>query len=195
MSVFQLALTFFIVSNPIGNTPAILALLKNYHFADQRRILFREGLFSFAIAIFFQYFGELLLSLLRIQDYAMSLCGGILLLILALEMIFPKKVSNDNAEIRQEPFIVPIATPLISGAGVLSLIMLFSKQEANNIKMSLAIVIAWAGVIAVLAFAPYLQRFIGRRGLLALEQLMGMLLVIMAAGILVKGIQLFMETL
>lgn len=195
MSVFQLALTFFIVSNPIGNTPAILALLKNYNFKDQRRILIREGIFSFLIAIFFQYFGEMFLGLLRIQDYSMSLCGGTLLFILALEMIFPKSNQGTEATLKQEPFIVPIATPLISGAGVLSMIMLFAKQEGDNFKMSLAIVIAWAGVVGVLGLAPYLQKMIGKRGLLALEQLMGMLLAIMAAGILVKGVQLFIEAL
>lgn len=195
MSVFQLALTFFIVSNPIGNTPAILALLKDYDFRNQQRILIREGIFSFFIAIFFQYFGEFFLGLLHIQDYTMSLCGGILLFILAFQMIFPNRDENETGSLKKEPFIVPIATPLISGAGVLSLIMLFAKQEANNFKMSLAITIAWAGVIAVFAVAPYLQKLLGKRGLLALEQLMGMLLAIMAAGILVKGTQLFIEAI
>lgn len=195
MSVFQLALTFFIVTNPIGNTPTILALLKDYNFKDQQRILIREGFLSFVIALFFQYFGEIFLGLLRVQDYSMSLCGGVLLFILALEMIFPKSSQATEATLKQEPFIVPIATPLLSGAGVLSMIMLFTKQEGDNFKMSLAIIIAWTGVVGVLALAPYLQKMIGRRGLLALEQLMGMLLAIIAAGILVKGVQLFIEAL
>lgn len=195
MSVFQLALTFFIVTNPIGNVPALLALLKNYDFANQRRILIREGIFSFIIAIFFQYFGEMFLGLLRIQDYSMSLCGGILLMILALGMIFPKNSSDTESATKKEPFIVPIATPFLSGAGVLSMIMLFSKQEADNLKMSLAITIAWIGVIGVLALAPYLQKLLGKNGLLALEQLMGMILAVIAAGILVLGIQLFIEAI
>lgn len=195
MSVFQLALTFFIVSNPIGNTPALLALLKDYDFRNQQRILIREGIFSFFIAIFFQYFGEFFLGLLHIQDYTMSLCGGILLFILAFQMIFPNRNENESGSLKKEPFIVPIATPLISGAGVLSLIMLFAKQEANNFKMSLAITIAWSGVLIVFALAPYLQKLLGKRGLLALEQLMGMILAIMAAGILVKGTQLFIEAI
>jgi len=195
MSVFQLALTFFIVTNPIGNLPTILALLKNYSFSEQRKIMIREGFFSFLIAIFFQYFGEMFLGLLHIQDYAMSLCGGILLFILAIEMIFPKHNTASEGAIQQEPFIVPIATPLLSGAGVLSLIMLFSKQEANDIKISTAIVLAWIGVIVVMALAPYLQKLLGKKGLLALEQLMGMLLAIIASGVLVKGVQLFIEAL
>lgn len=195
MSVLQLALTFFIVTNPIGNTPTLLALLKDYDFKNQRRILVREGFISFIIALFFQYLGDFFLSMLNVYDYAMTMCGGIILFILALEMIFPKLSHSADPSAKQEPFIVPIATPLLSGAGVLSLIMLFAKQEANHLKISLAIFIAWAGVIAVMAFAPYLQKLLGRKGLLALEQLMGMLLAVIASTVLVKGVQLFMEAM
>lgn len=191
MSVFQLALTFFILTNPIGNSPAILALIQDYSFADQQRILIREGIFSFIIAIVFQYLGALFLGMLHIQDYALTLCGGILLLIIAIEMIFPKRGEKAQNTPRQEPFIVPIATPLLAGAGVLSMIMIFAKDEAP-LKVSLAIVIAWVGVILVLASAPYMQKVLGKRGLLALEQLMGMLLAIIATDVLVKGIQMYL---
>lgn len=195
MSIFQLALTFFIVTNPVGNTPTLLALLKDYDFRSQQRILVREGVISFLIALFFQYFGDFFLSMLNVRDYAMTICGGIILFILAIEMIFPKKSDPTHSPAKQEPFIVPIATPLLSGAGVLSLIMLFAKQEANNLKISLAIVIAWAGVVAVMALAPYLQKLLGKRGLLALEQLMGMLLAVIACSVLVKGVQLFIDVM
>lgn len=190
MSVFQLALTFFILTNPIGNSPAILALLQDYSFADQKRILIREGIISFIIAILFQYLGALFLGMLRIQDYALTLCGGILLLIIAIEMIFPERGEKTQDTKKQEPFIVPIATPLLAGAGVLSMIMIFAKDEPP-LKMSLAIVIAWVGVVLVMAAAPYMQKVLGKRGLLALEQLMGMLLAIIATDVLVKGIQMY----
>ena len=71
--------------------------------------------------------------------------------------------------------------------------MLFSKQEANNLKITVAILIAWAGVVAVMACAPYLQKLLGRRGLLALEQLFGMLLAVIACSVLVRGIQLYID--
>lgn len=191
MTVYQLALTFFIITNPIGNSPAILALLQDYSFSDQRRILIREGLISFIIVIVFQYLGEIFLKMLRIQDYALSLCGGVLLLIIALEMIFPRRSQKSQNSPKLEPFIVPIATPLLAGAGVLSMVMLLGKQEANPLKVSLAIIIAWIGVMVVLACAPYMQKLLGKRGLLALEQLMGMLLAIIATDVLVKGIEMF----
>lgn len=195
MSFFQLALTFFIVTNPIGNIPPILTLLKDFDLKRQQHILIREGIISFLIALFFQYFGELFLSVLDVKDYSLTLCGGMILLIISIEMIFPKANTGTTTKLTQEPFIVPIATPLLSGAGVLSLIMLFAKEEQNPLKVSSAIVLAWIGVVGVLALAPFLQKLLGKRGMLALEQLMGMMLAIIACGILIKGFYLFTNTL
>lgn len=195
MSLFQIALTFFLVTNPIGNSPTILALVKNYDFAQQKRILLREGIISFFIAIFFQYLGERFLGLLQVTDYAMTLCGGILLLIISLVMIFPKSEASRQQVQEQEPFIVPIATPLLSGPGVLTMIMLFARKEANDWKITAAIFIAWAGVVAVMIAAPYMQRILGKRGLTALEQLMGMILSLISMSMIVSGLKLFMNTL
>ncbi len=195
MPLFQLALTFFLVTNPIGNSPAVLALVKNYDFAKQRWILFREGFFSFLIAIFFQYMGERFLSLLHVHDYSMTLCGGTLLLLISIQMIFPKHEDPAQQTLTREPFIVPIATPLLSGPGVLTLIMLYSRQEANDLKITGAILLAWTGVVGVMVAAPYLQKLLGKRGLIALEQFMGMLLAVIASGMLAKGVQMFIDTM
>lgn len=193
-SFYQLALTFFLVTNPIGNSPTILALVKNYDFERQKKILVREALIALIIALFFQYFGEVFLGLLQVTDYTMTLCGGIVLLLISLMMIFPKNEKH-HSELKQEPFIVPIAIPLLSGPGILTLIMLFAKQENNNLKVSGAILAAWIGVIAVMIAAPYMQKILGKRGLTALEQLMGMVLSMVAISMLVSGVRLFLNTL
>lgn len=195
VSLFQIALTFFLVTNPIGNSPTVLALVKNYDFEKQKWILVREGIISFLIAIFFQYLGERFLGLLQVTDYAMTLCGGILLVLISLMMIFPKSETTKKLTQEQEPFIVPIAIPLLSGPGVLTMIMLFSRQESNDLKISGAIFLAWAGVVAVMLAAPYMQKVLGKRGLIALEQLMGMLLSMIALSMIVNGLKLFIATL
>ena len=196
MSIFTIALTFFLVTNPIGNTPAIVALVKDFDFDRQKKILLREAIFSLLIAIFFQFFGEMFLTRLKIMDFAVTLCGGTLLFLTALNMIFPQDTStNSGSTLKQDPFIVPIATPLLSGPGLLTIIMLYSKQEANDIKILSAILIAWVGVIAVMAGAPYLQRLIGRKGLIALEQVMGMILAMISMEMIVNGMKIFIHTL
>lgn len=193
MSLFQIALTFFLVANPIGNSPAIIALVKDFDFDHQKRILIREGLIALFIALFFQYFGELFLGVLHVQDFAVAITGGTLLFIVALGMIFSSGPPDTTKQKKQEPFIVPIATPILSGPGLMAIIMLYSRQEANNVKITLAILLAFAFVLAVVVSAPYLQKVLGKRGLLALEQLMGMLLAMMSAGMVLNGIRLFVE--
>lgn len=193
MSLFQIALTFFLVTNPIGNSPAIVALVKDFEFDRQKKILIREGLIALIIALFFQYFGEVFLGVLKVQDFAVSITGGILLFLVALEMIFSSGSSSSSKQPKQEPFIVPIATPILSGPGLMAIIMLYSRQESNNIKITLAILLAWVFVLAVVAAAPYLQRFLGKRGLIALEELMGMILAMMSSGMILNGIKLFVE--
>jgi len=194
VSLFQIALTFFLVTNPIGNSPTILALVKDFEFERQKKILIREGLIALLIALFFQYFGEVFLGVLHVKNFAVSITGGVLLFLVALSMIFSTEPSSSSSsEQKQEPFIVPIATPILSGPGLMAIIMLFSRQESNNLKITLAILLAWVFVLAVVAAAPYLQKLLGKRGLVALEQLMGMLLAMMSAGMILNGIKLFVE--
>lgn len=195
MSIIQLAMIFFIVTNPIGNSPTIIALIKDHTVRDQQKILFREAIFSMLLAIFFLFLGEIFLKCLKIQNFALTTSGGILLFVVALKMIFSSREDSKIERPKQDPFIVPIATPLLSGAGLLTMIMLYSKQEANDMKILFAILLAWIGVTTVLVTAPYLQIFLGKRGLAALEQLMGMLLVMIAMDMIVQGSSLLISAL
>lgn len=195
MSIFKLALTYFLITNPIGNAPAILSLVKDFDFYKQKRIIMREGIIALFLALFFQFFGDLFLGSLQIQDYALTISGGIILLITSLGMIFSKPASEEQGQEKQEPFIVPIATPLLSGSGLFSYIMVTSRLEENNLKISGAILIAWVGVLAVLYICPYLMRRLGKSGLAALEQIMGLLIALMATELLLKGSAKFIKTL
>jgi multiple antibiotic resistance protein len=194
VSLWQIALTIFLVANPIGNTPAFVALVKNFPFERQKKILFRESLFSFFIALFFLFIGEQFLKVIQVKQYAVSVSGGTLLFLVALNMIFPPKDHAGEEKKPQEPFIVPIATPLISGGGVLSTIMIFSAKEPNTLLLTLAVTIAYVAVVGVVVSAAYLNRLLGEHGLLALEQLMGMILAMISTEIIVKGVLLFAQT-
>lgn len=187
----QIILTLFLVANPIGNIPALVALVKDFDFEKQRKILFREGIFSLLIALFFLYLGEQFLQVIQIQRYAISMSGGILLFLVSLDMIFPPKPVNGVERKLHEPFIVPIATPLIVGGGVLSTIMILSGKVEDQLKLTLGLVIAWVFVIAIMVSSAYLNKILGKRGLLALEQLMGMLLCMLSIEIFMRGFTVF----
>ncbi len=189
MSLLSVVLTLFIITNPIGNSPAILALVKDYDFRRQRFILLRETLIALLLALFFQFCGEAFLTLLGLKNYMVSFCGGLLQAIVGISMIFPKHQESSQS-IRQEPFIVPIATPLLAGPGLMAMIMLYT-QELSVLALTSSILLAWIPITLVMGIAPYLNRLLGKRGLIVLEQIMGMLLLMIGVGMMVKGASLF----
>lgn len=178
---------FFIVINPIGNSPLILAMLKDFSFLRQKQIMLREGIIALVIALFFQFFGEYFLNFLGIKIYALSLCGGVILFLTSLKMIFASKEESTSTQAAKEPMIVPIATPILTGPGLMTIIMIYATKEANNLKITSALLLAWAGVLAVLFGAPYLQKIFGKRGMIALEQVMGMILALIAIEMFLGG--------
>jgi len=195
VTLYLIALKLFLVTNPIGNAPTILALVKDFPPERQQKILLREAFFAFLLAVFFQFVGRAFLSVLGVEDYALRLCGGVLLFLVGLGMVFPVHEKMQAGVLKQEPFIVPIATPLLSGAGLMSIIMTFSAEVDNHLTMFLAILLAWAGVTAVMAGAPFLLRLFGKRGMDALEKLMGLVLVMISVEMFVQGLNDFIQSL
>lgn len=194
ISIFGMALTFFLVANPIGNSPTILSLVKNFDFERQKVIVFREAMISLLIALFFLFFGELFLGLLKIEGYALQTTGGVVLFLVALQMIFHKPESAQDEQSKKEPFIVPIATPLISGPGLMTMIMV-SSSSYPMLDVFFSILITWVGVTAILVSAPYIQKIVGKRGMAAMEQVMGMILGLISMQMIVDGAEAFVKTL
>jgi len=190
--ILQTALTFFFIANPIGNSPAIIAVIKDFPFNRQKKIMIRESVLALILALFFQFFGKIFLDLLNLQNYTVTLCGGILLFLVAIDMIFPPNPVQAKKGVSREPFLVPIATPLLAGPALLTVIMLYTQQQAPLV-ISLGILIAWVGVTLVLILAPYLQKILGKRGLIALEQLMGLVVSMIAMQMIVKGLGQFVN--
>lgn len=191
LTVSAMALMLFLMANPIGNIPIFVSLVKNFEFRHQRWILFRESLFSLVLAYFFLFLGEPFLNTILVESYSVSLSGGILVFLISINMIFPPQSEGAGTKISaKEPFVVPISTPLITGGGCFALIMILAKQ-APLANVSLAILMAWIPVILIVTASVYLQKILGKRGLIATEQLMGMLLMMMAVGLISKGLHGF----
>ena len=186
-----MALMLFLIANPIGNIPVFVSLTKDYDFRHQRWILFRESLFSLLLAFVFLFVGEPFLKTVLVEQYSVYLSGGILVTLISIDMMFPAHSDDKGAKsLSHEPFVVPIATPLISGGGVFSTILILAKQAPLS-HISLAILIAWIPVFFIVIAAVYLHKLLGKRGLIATEQLMGMLLLMLAVGLLTKGFHAF----
>lgn len=187
MPITELALMFFLITNPIGNSPLILAMIKDFSFKRQKQIMLREGIIALVIALFFQFCGEAFLTFIGVKTYSLSICGGVILFLTAMKMIFSSNDEVSSPELKKEPMIVPIATPILTGPGLMTIIMIYSAKEADNIKITSALALAWVGILSVLYAAPYLQKIFGKRGMAALEQIMGMALALMAIEMLLGG--------
>ena len=192
MGMLEIALALFFIANPVGGVPVFVSLVKDFDFRKQKIILFREALISMALAYFFLFLGEpFVQKILHIDPFAIKIAGGAIVFLISVGMIFPVHTESKGSKVTTEPFVVPIATPLISGAGVFATIVVLSKQAPLAV-VSGAIFIAWIAVIAIVVSSAFLQKVLGKRGLIALEQFMGLLLMLMSMELFLGGLHLFM---
>ena len=111
-----------------------------------------------------------------------------------MRMIFPLKQRSDEPE--EDPFIVPLAVPMVAGPSTLAVLLVLSSSQPERIhEWGLALLIAWGVSTAILAVSPLFLRVLGSRGLRALERLMGMLLVLLAVQMFLNGVTEFVQGL
>jgi|SRR5579872_2671389 len=193
MTIFSIAFNLFILMDAIGNIPVFISLLKEITPKRQRFIIFRELLFALGMIILFNFLGDYLLKLLRVSQDSVMIAGGIILFLIALKMIFPaaKDTTTDLAKMK-EPFIVPLAVPLIAGPAVLASVMLYAHHESAGTMLA-AIIIAWAASTVILLCSSLLKRALGSKGIMACERLMGLLLTLIAVQMFLEGMGLFLS--
>jgi len=132
---------------------------------------------------------------MQISDPSLTVGGGIILFLIALRMVFPT-VSHVEAALAGEPFIVPLAIPYVAGPSALAAVLFITSREpARRLEWLAAVVLAWTAAAVIILVASRLRRFLGDRGLVAMERLMGMVLVAVAVQMLMDGVARFMKSL
>jgi multiple antibiotic resistance protein len=190
MDILSAVITLFLVMDPLGNVPLFLSVLKTVPPQRRRLVLVREMLIAYAVLIVFLLIGSSLLRFLGLQPEAVSIAGGIVLFLIALRMIFPDRGSLSGDPIEGEPFVVPLAIPLVAGPSALAtLLLLQSAPGATAQALMIAVTLAWGLSAVILLSSTSLYRVLGERGLIAMERLMGMLLVMVAVQMLLNGIR------
>lgn len=190
MTVFSAFVLLFLVMDPLGNVPFFLSALKHVAPERQRRVVVRELLIALAFLIAFLFAGRYALAALQITEPALSIAGGVILFLIALRMIFPSPERTLRESIEGEPFIVPLAVPYVAGPSALATVLLLMSQEPDRWpEWLLAVLLAWAVSSLILFFGSAMSRLIGERGLIAIERLMGMVLITISVQMLLTGIQ------
>ena len=189
MTLLSASVLLFLVMDPLGNIPLFLSALRHVDPARAHRIIVRELLIALAIMVGFLFAGRYLLDVLRVTPAALTAAGGVILLLIALRMNFPTSERSLREEVRAEPFVVPLAVPYTAGPSVLATELLLMSGEPERWPVWLAAVgLAWLASAIILYLSSDLRTLLGDRVLTALERLMGMVLVIVAVQMLMKGI-------
>ena len=116
MSFIQSAIYVFFVFNSIGEIPVFVSLLARYSHKKQIKIIIRELLIALVVLLVFAFFGKRMLQALQISTSTIGIGGGLLLIIIALNMIFPKLEHANKKDLHgHEPFIIPLAIPGLAG--------------------------------------------------------------------------------
>jgi multiple antibiotic resistance protein len=190
MDIFSTALLLFLVIDPVGNIPAFLFVLGGVPEERRTRILIREMLIALVTLVLFLFLGPYVLAALQVSQGSLGAAGGIILFLIALRMVFPvpKGLFGDETE-AGEPFIVPLAIPLIAGpAAMATLMLLMARDPARWPQWLTAVLLAWSISGIILLSANRLARLLGRRTLMAIERLMGLILTAVAVEMFIDGV-------
>ena len=191
MTVFSAIFLLFLIMDPIGNVPLFLSTLKNVPIERRRKIIVRELLIALLVLLFFMFIGKYILQLLQIAQSSLGIAGGIMLFIIAIKMIFPGRGNLFYHSDKMEPLVVPLAVPLLAGPSAIAAVILMMAQEPSRwLEWMVALVVAWLIAGIILVSSETLGRRLGVRALLAIERLMGILLMLVSVDMILDGVKL-----
>jgi multiple antibiotic resistance protein len=196
MTILSAAVLLFLVMDPFGNIPFFVAALRGVPEERRRRIIIRELLIALFVMVIFLFGGQYLLSALQISESALTAAGGTVLFLIAVRMVFPPAGGASGAEVRGEPFVFPLAIPYVAGPSALASVLLIMNREPSRwAEWLLALGVAWFACGLIISSSGFLSKVLGDKVLMAVERLMGMVLVAIAIQMLMRGIAQFASSM
>jgi MarC family membrane protein len=178
-----------LICDPLGNIPIFANALR--HVAPERRagVILREVLIAFVLLLAFMFVGDSFLRVMGLSGLSLQIAGAVVLFLIALRMIFPNHTAYESTDTR-EPLIVPLAIPALAGPSALATVMLLvSQAPERRLEWVAALSVTMAVCALVLVLSDRIQRLIGDRVVLALERLMGLILVAVAVEMMIRGLK------
>lgn len=186
----------FLIMDPLGNLPIFMSVLKHIEPKRRRVIVIREMLMALLLMLLFLFAGERILSFLNLRTETVSISGGLILFLIAIRMIFPTQEGGGHGlSAGEEPFLVPLAIPLVAGPSILATLMLLSHQYPLQMDhLVIALMIAWGCSVVILMLSGLFLRLLGDKGVNALERLMGLLLVMLSTQMFLDGVRTYLRS-
>ena len=198
MDLLSATLTLILIMDPLGNIPMFLSILNKIPDENRRRkILIRELLLALLVLLIFLFLGRHLLQWLNLQPQSLRIGGGIVLFLIAIKMIFPPSSGGIMGQFPEgEPLLVPLAVPLLAGPSTLAMLILLSSNAPEKwMSWLLAVILAWLLTSVIMICSGSLLRLLGEKGLVAVERLMGMVLVTLSVQMLLDGFSDYLRKL
>jgi MarC family membrane protein len=189
-----------LITDPFGGIPIFVTALKNVPQTRRPWIVLREVGIAFIILTIFMFGGKQFLNLFHLSDLSLQFAGGIVLFLISLRMVFPpapnSSINTTVIEQAHEPFIVPLAIPMLAGPSAIATVMLMTSQAPDHkIEWFLALCTTMIICAALLLLADRMQRWLGDSVLQAVERFMGLILVALSTEMILGGLRLFLESL
>ncbi|MDO5721450.1 MAG: MarC family protein [Actinomycetaceae bacterium] len=177
--------TLFVIMDPPGSVPVFLALTSRMDRERRHRAAFQAAVTSFAVIVMFALFGQYILSFLQISVEALKLSGGVLLFLVAMELLTGKdqapEVGEDDAV---NVALVPLGTPLLAGPGAIVAVMVavtnMEHPWGSPIAIAVAVIVMHVIMWLSMRFSTIIADMLGNGGILLLSRIAGLLLAAIA---------------
>lgn len=191
--MIESALLLFLVIDPFGNLPFVLAIVGHLAAREYRRTIIRETLLALAVLLVFAFAGEAVLSYLNIEHGSLMVAGGVILFLISLKMIFYSAKEVFAGDYSTNAWFFPIAVPCLAGPSAITTVMILRSQQQTSLLELVAglIVVVFATCLVFLA-GRRLSDWLGERGIRAVEKLMGLLLNLVSVNMILVGVRHFL---
>jgi multiple antibiotic resistance protein len=192
--LIQTFVAVFVLADAVGNIPVVLVLTKGMMPDQRNQVIDKAVIIAIFVLLLFAFAGQLILNYLEISIGSLRVAGGLLLLLIALQML-RGELDTPIVEEGRDVAITPLALPLLAGPGTLTTVMLLmSKSQSPHLGVALGIVAAMFVTWLILRLANLIQNWIGAEGEVIITQLLGFILAALAVEIGSTGIrELFLQ--
>jgi len=184
-----------LITDPLGSIPIFASALRNV--APERRmwVILREVMIAFFLLLLFMFVGDGFLRVMGLSDLSLQIAGAVVMFLIALRMVFPAHAAEDEPR-QGEPFIVPLAIPLLAGPSALATVLLLVSQAPDRRgEWIAALCVTMAVCAVVLVLSERIQRVVGQSVMTAFERLMGLILVAVSIEMFLRSMKLFVTQL
>ena len=181
---------FLLVLDPFGSLPIFIAVMQKVPSHRRVRVAFRESLIAFFVLTAFIFWGQNFLNLMHLSERSLEVAGGVILLIISLKMVLSDRETPHEFGRQREPFIVPIAVPLLAGPSAMATVLISVTRQPDQLWLWMAALAAAIGVSGgVLLISDKIQQWVGISTVLAVEKLMGLVLSAISVEMILAGLK------